>query len=248
MTLSRLLGRRLEAWVLVKADALAALTDEGAAALEHSAGRRVYALPHVVAPEAAPAEKERLIFIPGYVDDADGIAAVVQAVLELNLSERWRVVVGASSAEARAAVLRSLDVDQASIVDFLGLVDEAQLFGVYRRARFVVRFRARGGANRLAASSPLIHALAAGCMCITDDDRAGARELERLDLVIRAPEPARRLQQLLVEPEEWRSPDELVRGIDAYSGLEAIVHRYGALLHDIGFWSASADRVSDPVS
>ncbi len=240
MMLSRLFGSRLEQWLLEGTDAVATLTEEGAMALERSAGRHVYALPHVVAPEPAPQEKEPLIFIPGPVDDVDGISAVVQTVTGLKLPDRWRVVVGVCAPHTRATVFRRLDGGQAPSVDFLGLVDESTLFRLYHRARFVVRLRAQQGANRLAASSPLMLALAAGCVCITNDDRAGARELEHLGLVIRVPEPAQTLAQLLVNPGKWRTPAELVEGIRAYSGLEATVRRYSGLLDEIGF--AARDR------
>jgi len=56
-----------------------------------------------------------------------------------------------------------------------------------------------------------------------------------MGLVIRVREPAQTLQQLLVNPGNWRTPEELVEGIRAYSGLETTGRRYADLLGDIGF-------------
>lgn len=199
--LSLSIGRRWERRLLGACTAVFALTEEGAAALSRRAGRSVTALPHVVGARPARA-KSPVVFVPGYVSDIAGILDVAAVVDDVRRSSStpWTVVVGACPPGVEEQVRSRLADGTHDVVRFTGLLEEAALLETFDEAAVVVRTSSSApAANYLAASGPLCWAVASGCLVLTDDDRAGARELEAWGLLTRSPDLAGTLRATLDE-------------------------------------------------
>lgn len=198
--LSKFPGGALERMVVRRAMAVLCLTRAGAVALEERYDRRVVPIPHVVDdPELLP--KERLVFVPGYVSSTNLIVATVREIGRLaDQLKNWRVVVGACPTGVQADVLAQLTSDQARLVTFAGSIEERALLNLFARAAVVLRLRGPGGSpNDCAASGPLAWAIARGCICVTDDKRAGASELAEEGFVQYSPDPVALLESILTE-------------------------------------------------
>lgn len=203
--LSQRVGPWLTRRVVSQADAVFALTAEGARELAVNYRRPITHLPHVV-PQREPHQKEPAVFLPGYLGSpaaSTALARVILAVAPLN----WTVRIGACSDEVRAELGRE------PRVTFTGFLDESALLSEFDRASLVVRERpTEEGANSLAASCPLSWAVAAHCHCITNDQRAGARELADLGLVHLTNDVSASVRAYFADPPDpsWTPPDTAV--------------------------------------
>lgn len=187
MWLSNYLGRRIEHLVLARAAGVLTLTEAGAEAITSTYDVGCRSIPHVVASAAPVAVKDRIVFVPGYVDDAAGIAGLVEALSSSDAggcAAQWHIRVGASPATVRAEVERLCGAPPDRLT-WLGYLDEKALLAEYARAAFVARICQGPWANTHAASGPLAWAVSAGCVTITNDSRSGAVELERAGLLRR---------------------------------------------------------------
>lgn len=175
--LSKTLGIRLENRVLLRAERVWCLTRAGARTLETRYHVPVMVLPHVVG-AFRPRPKEHEVFIPGPLHDPDLVSHVLA-----RSRTTWPIVIGNCTEEVERAV-RAVVGDRAQLT-FTGFVDEAALLEHFDRAAVVLRIRGTGDeGNQCAASGPLSWAAGRGCLCITDDPRAGATELAEEGLVI----------------------------------------------------------------
>lgn len=170
-------GVRLARRVMTRADVVFALTDAGARELATRYARPVVHLPHIVPRRAMP-PKESVVFLPGYLGDVEATCRLTRHLLTV-APPTWTVRIGACPDEVRERLGGELRVA------FTGFLDEGALGAEFDRATLVVRERHTEPteANGLAASGPLSWAVAAHCACITNDRRAGARELADLGLV-----------------------------------------------------------------
>lgn len=176
--MSNTLGRRLENRVLRSASTVWALTIAGAAILERERGVHVHHMPHVVGPHE-PRIKRRQIFVPGPVGNPEPLIAVLDRI-----PNGWPVVVGHCASRVAERVQSAVGgrID----LTFTGFLDEAALLEQFAEAAIVLRIRGTADSgNAFAASGPLSWAISRGCICITDDARAGALELADLGLVYR---------------------------------------------------------------
>ena len=177
--LSRTAGHTAERRLLASADRVFCLSAGGAQAVRdrYELTRSVNRLPHVAI--ARRAIKQRIVFVAGYLDGAENVLPVLQALA--GAPKGWTVEVGACGPQTENDIRRAantLGVGQR--VSLLGHVDEEQLAQAYARAAIVVRFRLDGwqhpdGSQRWAVSGPLLHAMAHGCAIVTNDSR-GTRE------------------------------------------------------------------------
>lgn len=221
MALSRVIGRRLERYVMRSCDAVFVLTHEGSETMSETYKKIVFAIPHVVdAPTSAA--KSKLVFIPGYVADAKDIIEAARAVI--SHGQHWQLVVGAcpQSVETEARLVLG---EACTAVTFLGTASEELLRSTFSSAAIVLRLRRERGANELAASGPLCWALSHECICITNDTRAGARELAAAGLIHLSADPVADLRSLLAENQlAARLPSrELVQ---SRLGIQATRERY----------------------
>ena len=227
MALSRSIGARTERRVLSRAEAVFALTRSGAEYLSNRTGRAAHRLGHVV-DEPAAVSKDRAIFVPGPVGHAlareldDVIAAAIAAAPD---GGRWSVLVGRCD-EDTARLLRSRSGDRIDI-HLVGYVSEADLLDMFSRAALVVRLTGGyDGGNSMAASGPLSWAVSRGCVCVTDDARAGARELEQLGLIALVPDPARALREVLATWESQPNASEIAGRAQHEMGVHAVSDRF----------------------
>lgn len=172
-------GSRLERFVIRRALAVCALTPAGAEWLSDAYEVSAVSLGHVVDSPEPPA-KEKIIFCPGYIGDPDPIVQLMGLMGEEHPD--WRIIVG-SATDAAGERIRAAERSSAVSIELTGHLEEPALLEMFSRAQIVMRVRAAGGANSLAASGPLAWALARGCVVITNDRRPGAVELGNLGLI-----------------------------------------------------------------
>ena len=178
MVMSGIIGRRLEHRVMRRASTVWALTKAGAEALQLQYHVPVYDMPHVV-DEKPGIVKHRHIFVPGPLADAAPLVAVIT-----RMSSQWPLVIGHCTSDVEEAVRTA--VAGRFPLSFTGFLDEQRLLEQFASAAVVLRVRGSlDSGNKLAASGPLSWAVSRGCLCITDDSRAGALELAHLRLVSR---------------------------------------------------------------
>ena len=222
------LGFQLERRVVSRAEVVVALTAAGAGALQRRHGRPVTHIPHLV-PSFPPGHKDPCVFLPGYLGDAERIAALVAMVLEA-APTGWTVRIGSCPDETRALL------SDEPRVSFTGHLDEDALLAEFARAALVVRDRPdQPDANAFAASGPLSWALASGCHCLTNDRRAGAQELAALGLVELVTDlPAALRTYFQAQPEGSLNPPP-VAGADSLTARQtlssqAVASRFRAAL------------------
>jgi hypothetical protein len=230
VALSSTLGSHLERRVLTRAAAVMALTVEGANELAHRYSRVVEAVPHVTTRSTRDVSKERLAFIPGYVSRPDIVAEVIEGLIRPpgENPQPWRVLVGACDVPVQAEIERRVGHTEAGQVCFTGSLDESALLATFDRATLVIRVAGSGSDNGLAASGPLSIAAARGCVVITDDRRAGARELAEQGLVRLTDDVVSAVHDLV---RDWRTtPQEqrLSDLADATSGVASVAAIYRA--------------------
>ncbi len=191
--LSSTLGDRLERRVMTSAATVLALTGEGADRLALKFGRPVHPLPHVV-DRPTIGSKCREVFLPGPVADASEVLAIA----DVTSRSGWRLMVGSCSQALRRQLEEALG--DRSDVEFTGYQGEDDLLATFATASIVVRFgRPSEGDNVFAASGPLIWGASRGCVCITNDGRAGAQEMARQGLVVLTSDPVARLVRAIAE-------------------------------------------------
>ena len=227
-------GRALERRAIRGCDAVFALTEPGAEALTAAYGRTVHALPHAIkAPDRTRIPKRPVIFVPGYVSDVDGIVGVVGEAALAAESGRpdWCVVVGSFSPGLPDRVRARLSPVQLRRVEFQGHVGNDALLESFGQASVVVRLHAGSAAhNSFAASGPLALALTWGCICITNDDRAGAVEMARYGLVEVTTDPARALRKHLDEVESAETAARIAADAQDRYGIDAVAERYQSVV------------------
>jgi hypothetical protein len=233
LLLSRTVGATMEAFLMRRADCVFALTKEAASVLGTRYNRSVSYIPHVV-DEPALGSKEPIVFMPGYIGSAAPIIDAVRTLQHVGYvcGCPWRLRVGACSEHVEQSV-RSVVRDQSSgYVEFVGFLTEAELLGEFERATVVLRIVGSGGkGNALAASGPLNWAIARGCVCVTDDNRAGARELAAEGLVTVSQTPIRALAALLVSDGMGRErARDIARTSRMRSGPDAVARRLSEVL------------------
>ncbi|MGW5242062.1 hypothetical protein ACWEOW_24285 [Monashia sp. NPDC004114] len=193
LLLSSTVGARLERRVIASAATVLALTGEGADRLALKFGRVVHPLPHVV-DHPVLAAKNRAVFLPGPVADA----AEVEAIADVTAQSGWSLVVGSCSPALRRHLVEVFG-DRPD-VEFTGFQMEDDLLATFAAAGIVVRFRRPSeGDNAFAASGPLMWGASRGCVCITNDGRAGAQELATDGLVVLTPDPVAGLAQAIAD-------------------------------------------------
>lgn len=228
MLLSRTWGRALEARLVAGADAVICLTDDGAGELARRFRRDVMALPHVAdAPPLQPPASPR-VFLPGYLGDPQAIRDVIETVAGYNSNHQthWHVVVGACRPDTAREVISRTPPEQLQMTTLVGFQDEPQLLNEYSQARVVVRIRgAADSGNRYAASGPLVWAAARGSLIVTDDDRAGAREMADHGLLRYSPHPILDLPQALEDATDELAT-EIARRTQEMHGVEAVWRAY----------------------
>lgn len=200
LRLSSSLGAVLERRVARGTDTVVALTRNGARVLADRHGRAAHFLGHVIVGHQAPAHKEPVIFLPGYVGEQCPIADIARIAYEAPPTPRgpWRVVVGAGDQAHINRELAALKPEPRAAVENQGLVDEAELTATFLKAAAAVRFGSGHNlSNHLAASGPVALALGCGCAVLTDDPRPAVRELADEGLISQTSTPLEALRALL---------------------------------------------------
>jgi hypothetical protein len=233
MALGRVVGQPAEYLLMTRSSAGLTLTQAGAVAISARYGREVVALPHVVR-RRIPVRKQRLVFVPGYVSDIAAVSEVVEVVRRYasQTAQNWTVVVGVCASEV-AEMISALDTHERLRVRLTGMLTEPDLLALYDRAAVVVRPAPAGAANTGAASGPLCWAAAAGCVVLTSDARAGARELETSGLIIRSDQLTTAIERAL-QAGGWdvASTDERRTRAMSRMGVDIVARNYAAVLHD----------------
>jgi len=225
MLLSRLLGQPLEGFVLRRADHVFALTDAGARALRTRFRRPVKRLPVVMISPARAPESRTGVFVSGPVSDV----ASVTRILRVAADARCPVTVGRCDPRVEDAIRFEASRCGIAAPAFLGDVSDAAWLNALASAQVLIYLRARGGDNSLAMAGPLHFGLAAGCLCITNDPRAGARELGALDMVRVSDAPERVLADVLA-PSHCHDRAALAARVAEYGGIDAVVQVYRSAL------------------
>ena len=239
MLLSNTLGMRCEDRVLARAAGVIALTHQGANTLAMRVGREVSWIPLIITggDRSALSRNTPIVFVPGYVNDAARIVDLVRALPPCTLDQpSWLLTVGAGGKELERHVRTSIESHEQERVRFLGYMSEPDLDKHFCEATIVVRLHNAGGhnGNPLAASGPLGWALAHGCICVTNDDRAGARDLESAGLVLRTSEPARALAELLRRPIADGEHERIFDAAQRFAGVPVVARQYRAVLANAG--------------
>ena len=199
------------------------LSNAGARSLEHRYHARVTALPHVVDSPALPI-KDRHVFVPGPIHNPDPLLDVIG-----NLESTWPMVVGACSQPAERAIRAA--VGERFPIEFTGFLDEAALLEEFAAAAVVLRVRGKEETgNSLAASGPLCWAVSRGCVCVTDDVRAGAAELASKGLVIQTDDLAPALDAAIAgyreeDSQRVATEAEAALGVGTVASLRAALKR-----------------------
>ncbi|WP_434966163.1 hypothetical protein [Janibacter indicus] len=227
--LSTLIGHRLERYVLRRALAVCTLTTAGAEWLRTTYGVPAVSLGHVV-DSPTPMAKERIIFCPGYIGDADPIRQLLNVIGKKN--PEWRILVGATTQQAADSISDLLKGGRIS-ASMMGDLDEESLLGTFARSQVVVRVRNHGGANTLAASGPLAWSVARGCTVITNDTRPGAEELEGLGLIQVTEDWLERIQEELGRPFSPGHVEDIQVRAQKELGTTAVACRFEELLRPV---------------
>ncbi len=213
------------------ADAVLCLTNDGASNLGSAYGSEVTAIPFAIGPRIESPPKRREIFVPGYTNDAEGVAALVKTVCRWNKAnpEQWMIRLSAYSPEVEGQATAGLKLSDLESIDLMGYLSEDELMEAYVRASIVVRLHvgSRAG-NSFAVSGPLPIAVSQGCLCITNDDRSGSRELAANGLVIIAARPDQELWKSLAR---WPGQDEgnsVAIRAQQIMGIDATARAYAA--------------------
>jgi hypothetical protein len=234
--LSTSIGHRFERRIMGTADTVIALTANGAAALEATWQRPVRSIPHIVTAPAQAKVKDRAVFAPGYLSDIESVVKIAEVVRSrlAETGDHWTLWVGSIDDDTRRSIDRSLTHPNDGYLRYLGHQSEAELFATFASAAIVVRIRGSApAANSLAASGPLSWAIAHGCVCITDDDRAGATELVDAGLVTHTDDLAATLAACI---STWSAEDAIALAAEAERtrGGATVAQRYAeALLADL---------------
>ena len=177
--LSKHVGVRIERWVLNRADVVVCLSSVGARALQDAwALDRHVGTVHFVADVATDTSEREQIFLPGPVQLS--AATEVFAALAAIPSD-LPVVVGFCDADTQSALQqRASSLGLGARLRFAGFLGQDELVQTYRASLIVVHWYARSDArermsNKAACSGPVIDAIAAGSVLITNAAR-GARE------------------------------------------------------------------------
>lgn len=183
MFLSRHVGARLERRLLTRAEAVFALTSAGREALQLRFGRVVHRIPHVI-DDPPRRVKTRSVFFPGPLSKPRLVTEVIKELAaHYSGSEPWEVVFGNCTPDVQRAI-GALPIGVHLRPSFMGFVDEPTLLETFARCAIVARVLEESPDNSMAASGPLAWGLARGCLCVTNDRRAGAAELAADGLVI----------------------------------------------------------------
>jgi len=231
--LSRGVGRRVERYVVERADVVACLSQRGRDALSSAFGRADVT---VIAPVADVAEHGShfgRVFVPGPVD-----VAAARCVLEAaaRAPGEWIVDVGRCGPETELAlrgVAARLGI--VSRVAFTGVLGQQELTQRYRDAGVVVWWRTPSGhgAAEAACSYPVIDGIAAGAVVVTNAARGAQEHLEASGgfELSHAPERLRAtLDDLLASPDRV---DALGRRAAAYAQRALSVHAVAEQFADV---------------
>jgi len=236
--LSDLVGRPLERRLLARTEATLVLSRPGARSLQDrfpTAAILAVPLPVELPPVAT---KEPLVYVPARVTPRD-VLPVLEAVAAA--APPYRLRIGSVPPTSRTEIEQmARRTGMAERLEFTGFLDDAGLDASYAAPAVVVRNRPPGGGNALAASGPIVSAMAAGCAVVSTDPRGSADCLSDgagLDL---SPEPTQlgpALHRLLDDPAQIARMGAAARAhIEANHAPAAVARRLRAV------WEAGPRR------
>jgi hypothetical protein len=118
-------------------------------------------------------EKGNVCFVPGVLDSSDA-GRLINCLTEF--LPNYEILIGKLSGDIIGTKSRYEDSPN---ITFLGDVSDDQLIMCYERAEFVVRYRPSAPAgNNFAASGPVIYAMQAGCVFLSDDFRGSIETVD----------------------------------------------------------------------
>lgn len=173
--LSNSIGFLVECLLLAKVDQVICLSEAGSKSLakKYKISRPIKTIPHLATPRRLKKSKGNLILVPGHVGEDDEIVSILEAMKLI--PDDWHLKIGACSNSTLKSIYREVEVrDLTHRVNFLGVLDEQDYMMTFDEAAIVIRSKERWStrkSNSCSVSGPLIYAMAAGCVIITNDSR-----------------------------------------------------------------------------